>query len=125
MIATRLAMQKAHLSGRMQQALHMKGAAEASKRPQQPNTLSSIFRVRLAWPQKLFFRKARTWAIAVRRDSCKSLRTSEFGSFFLGGHFGPEKKYFAPPKIFPNSRRHPPGPSDPLVLEAPPCWHFQ
>ena len=43
-------------------------------------------------------------------------------SEFLGGHFGPEKKYLAPPPP-PNSQircRHPPGPSAPPLLETPP-----
>ena len=40
----------------------------------------------------------------------------------LGGHFGPEKMFFAPPLPLnsPTHRRHPPSPSTPPVLEGPP-----
>ena len=41
----------------------------------------------------------------------------------LGGHFGPEKKYLAPPPS-PIRCRHPPGHSAPPLLETPPLLGF-
>ena len=44
----------------------------------------------------------------------------------LGGNFGPEKKYLAPPPKFPTDTLHARGPP-PLSWETPPplSWSFQ
>ena len=78
-------------------------------------------------------RVEKTWDVARRTllvNPC-GLRIQNLISFLfrgkLGGHFGTEKKYLAPPPSpkSPIRRRHPPGPSAPLPPGEPPPWDFQ
>ena len=55
---------------------------------------------------------------------CKTFRGKGSGRIDLGGHFGPEKKYLAPPPKFSADSLPPPLPHPP-VLGNPASWDFQ